>query len=187
MAYKLVGGLAAIELLSFYLKQKKRPPSIRGVVETVHSLPDRMRLLVPILMDQPGKAADLQKAMGSIDAVASIRANPVTGSVVIQFDPLSVEPIILFGSVIRILGLDAEIGPASQPVLWKEINAAGQTAEEMVRTFSIGLMDIKTLITLLLVGVLSYRLMAGRTNLAMPGSATLVWWIANLVFLRGLK
>ena len=187
MGYKIVGGLVALEMLASYLKQKDKPPSIRGVVETVHSLPGRMRLSVPSLVNDAEQAANLQASIGSLEAVAFARVSPVTGSVVVCFDPSSVEPILLFGAVIRILGLDHQMDSASQPVLWREIDSAGKTADDLVRTLSIGLMDVKTLITLSFAGVVAYRFFSGRTNLMLPGTATLMWWIANLVILRGLK
>ena len=187
MRYKIVAALAAVELLTFYKKQKNRPPSIRGVAETVHSLPGRMRLMVPGLVGNSEAGDKLQGSMESLEAVTSTRVNPVSGSVVVSYDPESVEPVLLFGAVVHILGLDQQLAQTSPPVLWREIDAAGKTADDMLRTFSLGLMDIKTLVTLLLMGVVAYRMFSGRSRLMLPGTGTLIWWGLNLMILRGFK
>ena len=187
MRYKVMGVLLALELLVLHLKRKNKPPSIRGVVETVHSLPDRMRLRVPSLVDDPDGAALLQKSLASVEAITSARVNPVSGSVVIRFDPNALEPVVLFGAVVRILGLDETAARREPSRLWREIDAAGKAMDDTVRHYSADLMDIKTVITLSLVGALAYRALSGRNRLMLPGNATLAWWVFNLMLMRGLK
>jgi len=158
-------------------------PSYKGVVEPVHSVPGRLRLHIP-LTARDVKAADRLKDMERIESVLSIQSNAVTGSVIIRYDPAAVEPMILLGAVIRILGLEKEIETRPQPLLWREFKLAGQAVNDSIYHTSAGILDLKTLVALGLMGTLANGLVTRSIRISTPGAFTLGWWIYQHLFLE---
>lgn len=56
-------------------------------METIHQIPGRLRLRIPLLYKNREKARDIKKALGSFRGIASIVPNPVIGSLVIVYHP----------------------------------------------------------------------------------------------------
>lgn len=168
------------------LSRKPALPSVKGVIETAHYLPGRLRLVVPTLAGDPESIENLERLMVSLDPVDSIRVSLVSGSVIIRFDSEVVEPVILFGAVARILGLDEQMSSGQKPVAWHELKTAGQAVDSAVYSKTAGYLDIKTLVTLLLLGVVMFRTATRTGRTSMPGTVTLGWWLFNLIFMRGI-
>lgn len=55
----------------------------------VHSIPGRLRVKIPSLKGHAEKAISIQNLLKAIDGVESIRANTITGSVVVKYEAVS--------------------------------------------------------------------------------------------------
>lgn len=65
---------------------------IGGNIEILHAIPGRVRLRVGGLKRDPGSAREIQDRIADHPGVRQVEANPVTGSVVIHFDPAAGTP-----------------------------------------------------------------------------------------------
>ncbi len=183
MHLRLYGTLALLALL-VNKKGSGQPslPSVKGIIETVHSLPGRLRLYIPYLQDNPDAAESLVSQMECIEAISSVEVSTVTGSVLIHFDPVKVEPIVIFGATARLLGIDAEIGARPQPLLWREFKAVGDGVNDAIYHASAGLMDLKTLVGFSLMSTAGYGLLTRSIRFSTPGVVTLGWWTYQHMF-----
>jgi cation-transporting P-type ATPase C len=55
-------------------------------IQLCHSLPDRSRFRIARLRRDPATAARLEAWVGSLDAIRSVRASAITGSLVVEYD-----------------------------------------------------------------------------------------------------
>jgi copper chaperone CopZ len=53
----------------------------------MHSIPGRLRVKIPAIKGHPEKAKTVQALLRDLDGIESIRANTVTGSVVVKYEP----------------------------------------------------------------------------------------------------
>lgn len=186
MNYKMLGIIGGFLLMAPpILRRNQMLLSIRGVIETVHYLPGRIRLMIPSLKGNAEAAKILKNQLIRLDQVASVQTSPISGSVIIQFDSSAITPEILFGATARILGLDKLIETANKPLLWQEMKSAGKAVDYAILNNSGGFLDLKTLVTLVLLGTLTYKAVTQPHRPAIPGTITLGWWVFNLLFMRG--
>jgi hypothetical protein len=57
----------------------------------VHSVPGRLRIRLPRLKGSPGASVPVCAGVERLWGVRSARVNPVTGSIVVEYDPAAVE------------------------------------------------------------------------------------------------
>ena len=53
----------------------------------MHSVPGRLRIKIPAIKGHPEKAETVLALLKDLDGILSIRANTVTGSIVIRYEP----------------------------------------------------------------------------------------------------
>jgi hypothetical protein len=58
-----------------------------GRVELLQAIPGRIRLRVPEIKGNPAKAREVEQQVGSLAAVRRIEVSPITGSVLVIYDP----------------------------------------------------------------------------------------------------
>lgn len=58
----------------------------------VHHVPGRLRVKAPALKRNPRLAAQVCSAAMTLDGVSGAEANPVTGSLIVTYDPLRIDP-----------------------------------------------------------------------------------------------
>lgn len=52
----------------------------------VHNVPGRLRVKIPAIKGAPDRARTIQRVLSEIEGVISIRANMLTGSLVVKYD-----------------------------------------------------------------------------------------------------
>jgi copper chaperone CopZ len=57
-----------------------------------HCVPGRMRVRMPALKHQPGRGAEVERLLRGIAGVSAVTFTPLTGSVVVLFDPDRIGP-----------------------------------------------------------------------------------------------
>ena len=60
--------------------------NIEGI-KVVHAIPGRLRLKISRMRRNSVLAAEVQKRLSSIQAIQQVMANPLTGSVLLLYDP----------------------------------------------------------------------------------------------------
>lgn len=53
----------------------------------MHNIPGRLRVRIPAIKGSPNKARATQALLMDLEGIESIRANMVTGSIVVKYDP----------------------------------------------------------------------------------------------------
>jgi hypothetical protein len=61
----------------------------------VHHVPGRLRVKAPALKRNPALAARTCSRVTAVEGVSGADANPVTGSLIVTYDPLRVDPRVL--------------------------------------------------------------------------------------------
>ena len=57
-----------------------------------HNVPGRMRVKIPILKGRPSRIKAVEDLLFNLDGIEQIKINPLTCSVVIQYDPDLLDP-----------------------------------------------------------------------------------------------
>jgi hypothetical protein len=57
-----------------------------------HNVPGRLRVKIPILKGRPDRIMAVEDLISNLDGLYGIRANPITGSFVINYDPDLLDP-----------------------------------------------------------------------------------------------
>src|SRR3954465_13473825 len=53
----------------------------------LHSIPGRLRVKVPEVKRSPEAAMRVERRLGELEAVREVRANPLTGNILVLYDP----------------------------------------------------------------------------------------------------
>lgn len=171
-------------LLAALAGRKKKPGSggalmlKSGPVRTGHSLPGRLRLHVDSLVGDHKTSRDLAARFSRLKGIRSAEANPVTGSVLIHYDQEAVRPEVLFGAVVKLLGLEEELERVPTPVLTRELGLLGRSLDRAVYEKSGGLVNGWSLLLLGLAALGIRRALNDSTRL-WPAGLTMVWWAVN--------
>ena len=157
-------------------KGKSLLPMLRtGPVRTEHVSPGRVRLLVPSLRGDKGTAATLAEKLATLQGVRSAQVSPISGSVLIHFSEAAVDPALLFGATVRLLGLDDELNRSPRPVVVKELQSMLECANRAVYDRTAGAIDFSSAVLILLVALGTKKLLTKEAT-SMPAGLTLVWW-----------
>lgn len=151
-----------------------RPPSGRFIIQ--HAIPGRLRLRLP-------READLDRVTGDLTArtgVLKVSASPVTGSVLIHFDPAQVQVESLAEvAAARSLRLEpAASGPQPGTVAEAVVDATG-ALDTRIKQATRGAVGLGALLPLGLLGWAASELARGR---ARPLPWTSAIWYAHSIF-----
>lgn len=169
----IVSGLILAAL--FKGSSTKRSPLLNlcGVVETVHLLPGRVRFRVAALVGNRSGQQAVNEQIPKIEGVKSITINPISGSVLIYYQNL--DPELLVVALVRILHLEKELEHVSQPLLARELRELASSCNRIVYDMSHGIVDLWTTLPLLLGMVGAYKVVIDKQT-RFPGGVTLLWW-----------
>jgi len=149
-----------------------------GPVRTEHLLPGRLRLKVPSLRGDRKTCETLAARFSNLRGIESAAASPVSGSVLLRYDENEVKPEILFGAVVKLLGLEQELERVPEPVLTRELKLLGQSLDRTVYERSGGLVNGWTVL-LFGLAALGIRQAMNDPSRLWPAGLTMVWWAVN--------
>ncbi len=84
------------------------------MIDTVHHVPGRLRLRLGVIKRNAAAAAQACAILGSLPGVERVSANPVTGSVLIHYNPGVTAPARL-GEELRLAGFAVPTATAPDP------------------------------------------------------------------------
>ncbi len=177
----IITGLVMASLLK--RGQEKAVPQspllrLAAPVRTRHLLPGRARFEVPRLKGDANTAEDLALSLQRIQAVEAVRVSPVTGSVILCYDPEAISPELLVAAIIKLLDLETELDRAPSSVVSRELREVSHAVNRAVYDRTGGIVDLRTAMFLTLAAVGVTRLWRGGA-LALPAGFTLLWWAGN--------
>jgi len=79
----------------------------------LHVLEGRIRVKIPEVKGAPGKAGDVERHVRALSPAIDVRANPVTGNVLLVFDPdsISKDRILELLGTLGYIAAEPERGP----------------------------------------------------------------------------
>lgn len=160
-------------------------PSFKNILETVHLMPGRVRFRIPSLQGKNALAVQLAEQLDSLGAVDRAEANPVTGTVLIYYREDRVAPILVMGTVIRLLGLDKDLDAPRHGRLPLALTDGARTADLAIFEASRGLLDFNSAVALVLLGAAIRTVRANPARLTAPNPLTLAWWAFNRMVITG--
>jgi hypothetical protein len=174
----LLAGLAGLKKNKNDKGSHRLPRFNTGPVQTVHSLPGRLRLRVPSLSEDEDARKTVAEHMPRIKGVDLVEISPVTGSVLVLYEQNELEPELLFAALVRLLGFDEELEGSPTPILTRELKTMGESLNRAVYEQTGGVIDLWSAILILLAG-LGIRSMVRNPAQAFPAGFALLWWGLN--------
>ena len=90
-----------------------------------HNVPGRLRVKIPTLKDRPAKISAVENLLFNLDGIDRIRTNPLTGSVVIRYDPDRLDSQQIIGFLIDHRYFDESNAITHDQAVQKAAAAAG--------------------------------------------------------------
>jgi hypothetical protein len=171
----IITGLLIARLLGKRGASSLVPLLKSGPVRTAHSMPGRVRFVVPSLVGDEQRGTALREKVESLPGIRAVEVSPVTGSVLISYREEAVQAELLFAAVVRLLGLEAELERPPKPVVVEELRSIMDSLNRVVYDRTGGLLDFKSALLIVLAGVGARQLFAEGAK-AMPAGFTLIWW-----------
>ena len=167
-------------VLASLLKRKKKGVQalsfIPGKFEISHAMPGRIRFRVPLLGTRtPSQIETLKKELPKISEIDSVEVNLHSGSILVQYKIGEIEPYIVCGLLIRILGLEAELESRPESVIQKEIKIIGNAVNQAVYNSTSGTLDLTSVFILLTISLGLYKIFL-QNDRTLPGGINLLWW-----------
>ncbi len=159
-------------------------PHLRGKFEVLHSMPGRIRFLIPMLEAQDSKVIDAVKnELSELPEIKEVDINSVTGTLVLQYNAEEIDAAIVCGILLKLLGLEDVLDAQPQSLAQKELSLIGTSLNRQVYNSSAGVLDLTSslAITLFLLGMYKIIIQKERTT---PGGFSLLWW-AYVIFQSG--
>ncbi|MDJ0766824.1 MAG: hypothetical protein QNJ97_27875 [Myxococcota bacterium] len=146
-----------------------------GPIRVAHALPGRIRFLVPSLKRAPEEHLSALSPLEKINGIGQVRTCPISGSILVEYQKDLLDPVLIFGAVARLLGLDAELEKTPQPALTRELRSVESSLNRAVFDKTLGTLDLRSATALAL-------LIAGGMKVfrdgwaSFPAGFTLLWW-----------
>lgn len=174
----IITGMIGAALLSGGTSQKKSPLlRLKGVIETRHLIPGRVRFYLPGLVYNKEWKSIIEKQIAGIKGIQSLQVEMVTGTVLIYYKDDVLEAELLFAALVRLLGLEKEI-INRKPLIAKEIRHIARALNHAIYEQSHGIIDLWTAIPIVLLGLGVHQMVTRKQN-NFPGGFTLLWWAYN--------
>jgi hypothetical protein len=172
----MVIGLILASLLKKKKKTGQAMPVIPGIFEISHSMPGRIRFRVPALGTRAGSQIQtVQNELPKITEIHSVEINSYSGSIVVQYDVDGIEPYIVCGLLIKVLGLEAHLDSCPQSAVQKELNLIGSAVNQAVYNKTAGALDLTSAFVLLTLSLGLYKIII-QNDRNLPGGINLLWW-----------
>jgi hypothetical protein len=168
------------------MKQSVTPNRGQPALILLHRLPTRLRLGVPALRDgaevPPSQDADpdsslvgaVETAVGAMDGVSHVSANPVTGSLLVEHDGAPGREAAILTALYDVLPSDSSTVP-NEPHLLADMRQVGKALNQATLRVSKGRIDLTTALPLLL-GIYGLGRLVSERPFRPPSSLTMVWW-----------
>lgn len=155
-----------------------------GPIKTAHVLPGRARFVVERVRGDRSLCSQLAERLTRLQGVHTARISAVSGSVVVTYDSSTIEPALLVAALIKLLGLEDEMGRSPRALLTGELREFGGALNRAVLEKTRGLVDLDSGIPLAL-GAIGLARLARTRSARWPAATTMLWWAYSSLARRG--
>ena len=177
-------------LLTRFLKRAHESsgflPHVRGKFEVLHTMSGRIRLRIPMLEEQDNKIiATIKKELIRLPEINKVEVNPISGSMVLEYNDEDIDASIICGMLLKLLGLEDAMDTQPQSIAQKELNLIGTSLNRQVYNSTAGIFDLPSAlaVTIFLLGLYKIVLQHDRNT---PSGFSLLWW-AYIIFKSGKR
>lgn len=155
-------------------KAEQQIVSFSGVLEVVHSLPGRMRLMMPSLRARARALAEFATSLKRLEGIRDVTVNPVLGTALVRYDAAKLTPSLVVAAATH--GFDFETAFRNhRSLVGGELRALHYAFNQAVMQRTGGVLDLPALMTVLLI-VTFVRGISGRGGPKFSPLAVL-WWL----------
>ncbi len=175
-------------LLTRFLKRAHNTsgllPRIPGKFQVAHKMPGRIRFRIPMLEGQDKEVINaVKKELIRLPEINRVDVNPVSGSLVTEYNDEKINASILCGILLKLLGLEDAMDAQPQSIAQKEINLIGASLNRQVYNSTAGVIDLTSAfaLTIFVLGIYKIILLQDRNT---PSGFSLLWW-AYVIYQSG--
>ena len=167
-------------ILAAILKKKKKAgqalPVIPGKFEISHAMPGRIRFRVPSLESRAdSQIKTIRDELPQITEIHSVDINSYSGSILVEYDTDGIEPYVVCGLLVRILGLEADLDSRPESAVQREFKIIGNAVKRAVYNTTAGTLDLTSAFILLTMFLGLYKIVL-QNDRTLPGGINLLWW-----------
>lgn len=152
-----------------------------GPIQVRHALPGRIRFHASALVDAPGSYHERLGALKKVDGIDDVVTSPISGSIVVTYRPDAVEPMMVFGAIVRLLGLERALEETPMPMVAGELREMEKSLSRALLDRSNGTVDLKTVAALALLVGGGIKIVREGLIPSLPTGVTLLWWGLNAI------
>ena len=158
----------------------KKPvlPSFFDVLEVKHYTTGRMRVRIPSLQYNLEKEDEIKKQLLNLKGINNFEINTLIGSMLIRFDEVIIEPVMLIGIILNVAGLEEEAFSRKHGKVAFALKDSVEAVDMAIYNKTKGILDLKSVIALLFIG---YGIKKIRQNPVLPNGVNLLWWGYNVI------
>ena len=179
--------IAALVLVSGFLlssdeekdQYKPKLPNFKDILEVKHSMPGRIRIQCKVLKDNPQGKQALLNTFSQIPGITDISVNPCIGTVLIKYKEETIQPMLIIGIILKVLGLAEEAHNENRSLITKESTDILDSLSHTIYEKTNGILDLKSSVMLLL-GTYAIYDIKTRPEVR-PGGITCLWWLYGLI------
>lgn len=172
----IVGGREMIKAL--FCNKERVLPNFHGVMETLHYSKGRIRVRIPLLIEDDEAIKALEEILPQIEPIKKFRITKSIGTLLIEYSEAEVGIDILVGSIIRILSLEGEIEGRKNGAIGRVLEEGVRAIDNSVYNTTKGMVSGKNLISLTLLVAGVYQ---ARKKRILPNGYNMVWWAYNSI------
>ena len=173
--------IAALILVSSFLlssdeekdQYKPKLPNFKDILEVKHSIPGRIRIQCKVLKQA------LLNTFSQIPGITEISINPYIGTILIKYEEETIQPMLIIGIILKVLGLEDEAHSENKSLVTKESIDILDSLSHTIYEKTNGILDLKSSVMLLL-GTYAVYDIKTRPGVR-PAGITCLWWLYGLI------
>lgn len=179
--------IAALILISGFLlssedeKEKYKPdlPNFKDILEVKHSIPGRIRIQCKVLKENPYGKKALTETFAKIPGITEITINKQIGTVIIKYKESQIQPMLIIGIILKVLGLENEVSNENRSLVTRESSNVVDSLSHTIYEKTSGILDLKSSVMLVLATYAVYDIKT-RPGVR-PAGITCLWWLYGLI------
>jgi hypothetical protein len=167
-------------ILASMLKKRRKAdqflPIIKGQFEASHALPGRIRFRVPLIENkETTQIENIRNELTRIPDIQSVEICSYSGSILVRYDGESIEPYVICGILIKVLGLEDALESHPESIVQREIRMIANAVNQTFYNSTAGTLDLTSAFMILIISFGLYKIIFQKDR-SLPGGINLLWW-----------
>ncbi len=155
---------------------KPQLPNFKDILEVKHSIKGRIRIQCKVLNgNKQGRASIIKHFFHRYRGIIDISVNPCIGTVIIKYNEETIQPMLIIGIILKVLGLEDEAHNENKSLITRESANIVESLSHTIYEKTSGVLDLKSSVMLLFV-YMQCMILKTRPGLR-PAGLTCLWWL----------